>query len=93
MVFSSIIFLFIFLPLVLTAYYAVPRQLRNLFLLGASLFFYAWGELGYVLLMVVSIMGNYLLGLLLDRSGTDRRRKAALVSAVVLNLALLGSFK
>jgi alginate O-acetyltransferase complex protein AlgI len=93
MVFSSIIFLFFFLPVVLTAYYAMPRQLRNLLLLGASLLFYAWGELGYVLLMVVSIMGNYLLGLLLERSGTNRRRKVALASAVVLNLALLGSFK
>ena len=97
MVFSSPLFLFYFLPVVLILYYLVPRgQIfwKNLVLLVGSLFFYAWGEPVYVLLMLFSIAMDYGLGLWLEhekRRGGHPGRVLAL--AVVLNLLLLGFFK
>ena len=93
MLFSSSVFLFIFLPAVLLGYYLLRGQrARNLLLLGASLLFYAWGEPVYVFLMLFSICANYLLG-----RGIDARRgggrKTLLILAVVLNLGLLFVFK
>ncbi len=90
MVFSSPIFLFAFLPLVLLLYYAAPGGLRNALLLAASLFFYAWGEVAYVLVMLASIAANYLAGLAI---GAARHRRAALIAGIAGNLALLGAFK
>jgi alginate O-acetyltransferase complex protein AlgI len=94
MVFSSTIFLFLFLPLTLLVYLLVGRSVRNLILLAASLAFYAWGENIFVLLMLGSILVNYVFGLLIDRAqkrgGTGR---GALVCAVAANLGLLGFFK
>ena len=87
MVFASPVFLFIFLPAVLAAYYLSGK--RNIVLLLSSLFFYAWGEPVYLLLMLFSIAVNWFLALKIGRS----RRKCFLVSAVVLNLALLAVFK
>ncbi|MCB2218258.1 MAG: MBOAT family protein [Desulfobulbaceae bacterium] len=94
MVFSSTIFLFVFLPLVLLSYLVVSRKFRNLLLLTASLIFYAWGENIYVLLMLVSIALNYSFGLLIDRAkqrGWSAR--VPLGCALVANLGLLGFFK
>ena len=94
MVFSSITFLFFFLPVVLVAYLCVGRHGRNLFLLTASLFFYLWGEQIYVLVMLASITINYIFGLLIERSQAQGKTgKAALVAGVFANLALLGFFK
>ncbi|MCR5389074.1 MAG: MBOAT family protein [Lachnospiraceae bacterium] len=87
MVFSSLLFLFTFLPAVLVLYYVLPRKLKNLLLLLSSLVFYAWGEPVYVLLMLFSIVVNYLLGFILTES------KPALVLSVVVNIGLLGFFK
>mgnify|MGYP000747809004 CR=1 FL=1 len=67
MVFSSLLFLFRFLPAVLILYYIAPRKLRNVILLLFSLFFYAWGEPVYIVLLLVSIAANYGIGLLLGR--------------------------
>ena len=67
MLFSSVPFLFYFLPAALLLYFAVPRPLKNAVLLLASLFFYAWGEPRYVLLMLVSIVQGYLFGLLIEK--------------------------
>ena len=67
MVFSSLLFLFRFLPLVLILYFAAPRRLRNLVLLLVSLVFYAWGEPVYVILMIVSILISWTGGLMVDR--------------------------
>ncbi|MCE9613345.1 MAG: MBOAT family protein [Lentisphaerae bacterium] len=95
MVFSSTVFVFLFLPLVLLANLALPRLwMRNLWLLIASLFFYAWGEQDFALVMVASILMNYVLGLLVYRF-RDRRHAARgmLGLAVALNLALLGAYK
>lgn len=62
MLFSSVTFLFVFLPVSLAIYYIVPYALKNIVLLTASLFFYAWGEPIYVVLMVLSIFFNYICG-------------------------------
>ena len=59
MLFSSITFLFMFLPIVLAVYYLVPYKAKNIVLLIASLFFYAWGEPVYIILMILSIVFNY----------------------------------
>ena len=97
MLFSSSIFLFLFLPLVLIIYY-VPlrpfRQGQNVFLLLASLGFYAWGEPWFVLVMIASILANYGFGLWVAHAqGRGRSGRPAVVCAVVLNLGLLFVFK
>ncbi len=94
MVFSSLLFLFVYLPVVLAIYYIVPRKWRNLWLFIANLVFYGWGEPVYILLMLFSITINYFAGILIDRSGDDRRKaKGILIADVVINLAMLGFFK
>ena len=92
MVFSSPIFLFAFLPLVLLSYYLAPAGARNAILLVASLFFYAWGEVAFVGVMLVTILANYLAGLAIgSRRGPAAR--AALAAGIVADLTLLASFK
>lgn len=91
MIFSSTIFLFGFLPCVLLCYFIIPKYFKNIFLLIASLFFYAWGELSYTLLMLVSIFWNYLSGRIIDKARSGK--KAALIIGVAINLMLLGYFK
>lgn len=94
MVFSSILFLFYFLPTVLVVYFIVPRKAKNIVLLLFSLFFYAWGEPVYILLMLFSICMDYFLGLWLERvKEKPGGAKKVLALAVVLNVALLGFFK
>lgn len=90
MVFSGIPFLYYFLPAVMLVYWLVPRGWKNTVCLAASLFFYAWGELSYLPLMLGSIAANYLFGRLVSR-GTHK--KMWLIVSVVFNLALLGVFK
>lgn len=75
MVFSSLFFLFYFLPVVLAGYFVFPKRLRNLYLLLASLYFYAWGEGLYVLLMLFVVLINYGVGILLDRVQQNQRKK------------------
>jgi alginate O-acetyltransferase complex protein AlgI len=93
MVFSSSIFLFLFLPVVIVAHFLVPRDWRNLLLLVASLLFYAWGEGFYVLIMLASIVFNYGFGVLLDPARQVRFRRIGIWMAVMFNLAILGWFK
>lgn len=90
MVFSSIEFLFYFLPIFLALYFALP--VKNALFLAASLLFYAWGEAWYVLLLVGSGLINALLALWLERS-QDGRRKLLLAMGVALNLLVLAAFK
>ena len=92
MLFSSLVFLWLFLPLVLILYRLLPAPCKNALLLAASLLFYAWGEPKYILLMLGSITLNYLGGLLLVRL-RGRAKTAALVLVVAANLALLGYYK
>ena len=96
MVFSSVTFLFFFLPAVLIGYYVVPRRARNALLVAASLLFYTWGAGWIVLVLVVSIGLNGLFGLGIERAMDDDRRsraQAILAVAVVMNVALLAWFK
>ena len=95
MYFSSMTFLWAFLPAVLLLYLAAERFGKNfagnIILLLASLIFYAWGEPVYILLLIGSVVMNYLFGLLLSRGG--RCRTWILASAVLLNIGVLGFFK
>ena len=94
MVFSSLIFLFAYLPLVLGIYYLVPRRFRNAFLLFANLIFYGWGEPVYVLLMAFCTAINFLCGYLIDKYRADARKaKLFLVLSIVASLGLLAVFK
>jgi alginate O-acetyltransferase complex protein AlgI len=94
MVFSSLLFLFVFLPLILLIYYLVPHRLRNFVLFIASLIFYAWGEPLYIFIMFFSIVVNYAFGLLIeDYRNSKNISRAALIFAVVINAGLLGFFK
>lgn len=92
MIFSSLVFLFAFLPVVLIFYYLSNNKLKNLVLLLASLFFYAWGEPKYVFLMLGSICVNYIFGL---KVASDKvsEKKLWLIIAVIFNISLLGVFK
>ncbi len=96
MVFSSLLFLFKFLPIVLLLYYIAPRNLKNLILFLTSLIFYAWGERVYVVLMIFSTIVDYTHGLLVARykkQGMINRAKLTVLSSVIINLLLLGFFK
>jgi alginate O-acetyltransferase complex protein AlgI len=93
MVFSSNLFLFLFLPLVLAGYYLSPRALRNSWLLATSLLFYAWGGLLTAGLLVVSIVMNYALGLWVDRVRDRPSVRAVMALAMALNLVPLFYFK
>src|SRR5450432_2831701 len=93
MVFASPIFLFLFLPLTLAAYFALPRTWRNAVLLVASLVFYAWGEARYLPLIVGSVAFNWIMGRAIGESTDARSRKRRLVAAVAGNLAALALFK
>ena len=93
MVFSSLEFLLRFLPAVLLLYFVAPRRLKNPLLLVGSLFFYAWGEPIYVVLMVASCTVNYFLAIAIDHYRGSRKSAAALVASVAVGLLLLGFFK
>lgn len=93
MVFSSPLFLYLFLPVVLGLYFLLRKELRNLILLSASLFFYAWGEQEFVLIVLVSIALNHVFGLLLAWFPDPHRRKLVLVLAVTVNIDLLAYYK
>ena len=96
MVFSSLLFLFTYLPVVLLIYYLSPLKWRNGVLLIFNLIFYGWGEPTYIILMVFTITADYVAGLLVARfkdQGRDRAARTAVAAALVLNLAILFFFK
>ena len=93
MVFSSVQFLFVFLPLVLLFYYALPLPCKNGVLLCFSLLFYAWGGVRYTVLIVLSILCNYLCGLALEHWRAPAARRAILAAGVIFDLGMLGYFK
>jgi alginate O-acetyltransferase complex protein AlgI len=93
MVFSSVTFLYYFLPIVLLGYYLQPSRTKNIFLLFASLFFYAWGEVTYVLVLAFSIMANFGIGMLLESRTTASARRGALVFGLMVNVFLITYFK
>ena len=93
MLFSSIPFLYYFLPAVVLVYFLVPRALKNTVLLLFSLVFYAWGEPKYVFLMIATIALFYACGLAIEKAQTKKWKRVWLVTSVVISLGLLGIFK
>lgn len=93
MLFSSIPFLYYFLPVVLLLYFAVPFKLKNLVLLLASLFFYGWGEPRYVIIMVIAITAGYVLGRLIEAFRGKGLSKVFLIVSVVASVCMLCYFK
>jgi alginate O-acetyltransferase complex protein AlgI len=93
MVFSSPLFVFLFLPLVLLCYYLAPRTARNALLFSASVFFYAWGEKTYVLILLTSLSVNYGLACAISQSAKQSPKRFRLIVAIVFNLGLLIVFK
>ncbi|WP_295584817.1 MBOAT family protein [uncultured Oscillibacter sp.] len=94
MVFSSLTFLFAYLPITLLLYFVSPLKWRNLVLLVVSLFFYGWGEPVYIVIMFVSILIDYTHGLLVEKyRSNDRKARWFVGQSVVFNLLLLGFFK
>lgn len=91
MVFSSAVFLWLFLPIVFCINLILPSKFSNIFLLAASLFFYAWGEPVYVLLMLFTILVNWTLGIAISKS--ERYKKAYLFLGIIIDLSILGFFK
>ncbi len=94
MVFSSLIFLFVFLPINLLVYYIIPsRHWKNAVLIFSSLIFYAWGEPIWVSLLVISATVDYVHGRIAERYRGRWQSKAAVISSLIINLGLLGTFK
>ncbi len=90
MLFSSLVFLYIFLPITLICYYLVPKKFKNTFLFFASILFFAWGGVSYSFLLIVSISLNYLFGLLVDKRNN---KKLWLGIGISINLIFLIVFK
>ncbi len=94
MVFSSTLFLFVYLPLVLGIYYTTPLKYRNAVLLITSLIFYGWGEPVYITIMILSTLIDYVCGMLVDKYRDNKRLARRFVyCSVAMNLSLLGFFK
>ncbi|EKV56861.1 alginate O-acetylation protein algI [Brachyspira hampsonii 30446] len=96
MLFSSMIFLWLFLPVVFILYYVIDKRFRNVLLLIASIIFYAWGGVSYTLIMFSSIIINYFFALLIDKAieENDKSKKKIYLSlCVIVNLSILGYFK
>ena len=93
MLFSSIPFIYYFLPAVLIVYFAVPRKAKNAVLLFFSLLFYGWGEPKYLALMIVTIGSFYGCGLAIEGAQTQTRKRIWLTASVVIGILLLTVFK
>ena len=93
MLFSSIPFLYYFLPITLILYYAAPKRVKNVVLLLASLVFYGWGEPSYVFLMIGSIVVGYVTGILVEKFEKIALKRTILITSLIINLGFLGYFK
>ena len=93
MIFSSTLFLFVFLPIVLLAYFVMPSKLKNLFLLLVSLIFYAWGEVEFAYIMLSSIILNFIFAWLIHQYRENSFSKLLLILVIALNLSALIYFK
>lgn len=96
MLFSSMIFLWFFLPLVFCSYYLIDKRFKNILLLISSIIFYAWGGVSYSLIMLSSIIINYIFALLIDKAIEDnnlKNKKIYLALCIIINLSILGYFK
>lgn len=98
MVFSSILFLFLYLPTVIALYYITPRKFRNLLLFIVNLVFYGWGEPKLIILMIFSTLINYISGIMIGKLKFSenpklKSAKAVLIVSIIINIGLLGYFK
>ena len=93
MLFSSMTFVFMFLPIVCTLYLISRKEFRNYILLISSIIFYAWGEPKYLMIMILTILINYFGAILLDRAKSEHIRKLWLTLSVILDLGVLFYFK
>lgn len=94
MVFSSLTFLFAFLPITLILYYLVPKKAKNVVILISGLVFYAWGEPIYVLVMILSTFIDYTAGRIIDKyDDRPKIRTACLLVSLIMNIGLLATFK
>ena len=93
MVFSSVVFLFVFLPIVISVYFIANDTFKNIWLLMVSLLFYSWGEPKCIILMLISIFVNYILGIIINKTRDKKMSKVMLVFAVVVNIGILLYFK
>lgn len=93
MVFSSIEFLFFFLPAVLVLYYLVPKGVKNWVLLLASLLFYAWGAPDFIFIFIASMLGNFFITRWMHNTSKPKRKKTLLTFSIILNLGILAYFK
>ena len=96
MLFSSMIFLWFFLPLVFCSYYLIDKRFKNILLLISSIIFYAWGGVSYSLIMLSSIIINYIFALLIDKAieyNNLKNKKIYLALCIIINLSILGYFK
>ena len=96
MLFSSMIFLWLFLPLVFCSYYLIDKRFKNILLLISSIIFYAWGGVSYSLIMLFAIIINYIFALLIDKAieyNNLKNKKIYLALCIIINLSILGYFK
>ena len=93
MVFSSLIFVFVFLPISIILYNLIDDKLKNLLLLSISLLFYAWGEPKYILLMIISIIFNYYIGEKISKENNKKKKKTIFIIGLVLNIGIIFYFK
>ena len=94
MLFSSLTFIFIFLPLVLGLYFVAKDKYRNHILLLASLIFYSWGEPTFIILMLISIIFNYIIALIIDKKRDKKLlSRLLLIFSLIVNIGMLFSFK
>ena len=93
MPFNSMIFLWCFLPIILILYFLCNNKFKNIFLLLISFIIYAWGSYQTIGVLCISIISNYILGLIIDRQEKDRNRKLFLGLGIIINIGILGYFK
>lgn len=93
MLFSSMTFLFVFMPLVMAIYFLAKKEIRNYILLIASIIFYAWGEPRYLAIMIITILVNYIGALCLDKYQNPRQRLGIVTATILVNLSFLFYFK
>ena len=94
MVFSSLMFIFVFLLGTLTLYYIVPKPMKNTVIFLCSMIFYAWGEPVYIIIMLISTLIDYTAGIIIWKFGKNKAiRLTCLIVSIVMNLSLLALFK
>ena len=93
MVFSSLTFLYIFLPLVIFLNFILQKKFRNALLLVASILFYSWGGVSYTSLLIISIVFNFVIGKLISNNLGNPKSRLYLTLGVIINLGFLGVFK